>query len=171
MTTPSNQTPANPAPSNPAPSDPALSDPAPGSNPLALDNQLCFALYSTSLAMTQMYKELLTPIGLTYPQYTIMLILWEQDGVTLKHIAERLGQKSGSLTPVIKRLETDGFIRRQRGKDDDRSLSIELTHAGQVLREQGLQVNQCILEACDLPLKNLVDLRDNLNELKQQLLK
>lgn len=139
-------------------------------NPLSLDNQLCFALYSTSLAMTQMYKELLQPVGLTYPQYTIMLILWEQDGVALKHIAERLGQKSGSLTPVIKRMESDGLIQRVRGKEDDRTLSIELTSKGRKLRQKCLKINQCIVEACDLPLTNLTDLRDNLKRLRQNLL-
>ena len=139
-------------------------------NPLSLDNQLCFALYSTSLAMTQMYKELLQPVGLTYPQYTIMLILWEQDGVALKHIAERLGQKSGSLTPVIKRMESDGLIQRVRGKEDDRTLSIELTGKGRKLRQKCLKINQCIVEACDLPLTNLADLRDNLKRLRQNLL-
>lgn len=138
-------------------------------NPLALDNQLCFALYSTSLAMTQMYKELLAPVGLTYPQYTIMMILWENDGVQLKHIADRLGQKSGSLTPVIKRMETDGLIQRVRGKEDDRSLSIELTAAGKKLRQKCLKINQCIVEACDLPVHYLADLRDNLNRLKENL--
>ena len=138
-------------------------------NPLALDNQLCFALYSTSLAMTQMYKSLLEPLGLTYPQYTIMLILWEQDGVPLKHIATRLGQKSGALTPVIKRMESEGLIRRNRGIEDDRALSIELTDAGRALQQQGAAVNQCIIDACGLPVHELTDLRDRLLLLKEQL--
>ena len=74
---------------------------------LLLDNQLCFSLYSTSLAMTQLYKPLLEPIGITYPQYLILLILWETDGLSLKSVADRLGQKSGALTPVIKRMEEE----------------------------------------------------------------
>ncbi|WP_394182941.1 MarR family winged helix-turn-helix transcriptional regulator [Marinomonas posidonica] len=139
-------------------------------DPLLLDNQLCFALYSTSLAMTQFYKEPLAKIGLTYPQYTIMLILWEQDGVSLKHIAQSLGQKSGALTPVIKRMEGDGLVQRLRGVEDDRSLSIALTEKGRALREQGLEVNRCVAEACGIEMQEVVALRDQLNRLKAKLI-
>ncbi|BDX01542.1 transcriptional regulator [Marinomonas pontica] len=140
-------------------------------NPLLLDNQLCFALYSTSLAMTQFYKEPLSAIGLTYPQYTIMLILWEQDGVSLKHIGDALGQKSGALTPVIKRMESDGLVQRLRGVEDDRSLSIALTEKGRQLREKGLEVNRCVAEACDLDMASVVALREQLVALRDQLVK
>ena len=140
-------------------------------NPLLLDNQLCFALYSTSLAMTQFYKEPLSAIGLTYPQYTVMLILWEQDGVSLKHISDALGQKSGALTPVIKRMEADGLVQRLRGVDDDRSLSICLTEKGEQLREQGLQVNRCVAEACGIDLAEVVALREQLVALRNKLTK
>lgn len=140
-------------------------------NPLLLDNQLCFALYSTSLAMTQFYKEPLSAIGLTYPQYTIMLILWEQDGVSLKHISDALGQKSGALTPVIKRMETDGLVQRLRGVDDDRSLSIALTEKGKMLREQGIEVNRCVAEACGMDMGDVVALREQLVALRNKLIK
>lgn len=140
-------------------------------NPLLLDNQLCFALYSTSLAMTQLYKEPLSEIGLTYPQYTIMLILWEQDGVSLKHIGEALGQKSGALTPVIKRMEADGLVKRLRGVEDDRSLSIALTEKGQKLREKGLIVNRCVIEACGMDLDEIQALQKQLVALKKKLIK
>ncbi|MCW4630660.1 MULTISPECIES: MarR family winged helix-turn-helix transcriptional regulator [Marinomonas] len=140
-------------------------------NPLLLDNQLCFALYSTSLAMTQFYKEPLSAIGLTYPQYTVMLILWEQDGVSLKHISDALGQKSGALTPVIKRMEADGLVQRLRGVDDDRSLSICLTEKGEQLREQGLQVNRCVAEACGIGMDEVVALREQLVALRKKLTK
>ncbi|NLQ17334.1 MarR family transcriptional regulator [Marinomonas sp. M1K-6] len=140
-------------------------------NPLLLDNQLCFALYSTSLAMTQFYKEPLSAIGLTYPQYTVMLILWEQDGVSLKHISDALGQKSGALTPVIKRMEADGLVQRLRGVDDDRSLSIALTEKGKKLREQGLDVNRCVAEACGLEMSEVVALREQLMALRAKLIK
>ncbi|QUX94189.1 MarR family transcriptional regulator [Marinomonas sp. CT5] len=139
-------------------------------NPLLLDNQLCFALYSTSLAMTQFYKEPLSAIGLTYPQYTVMLVLWEQDGVSLKHIGDALGQKSGALTPVIKRMEADGLVQRLRGVEDDRSLSICLTEKGKQLREQGLQVNRCVAEACGIDLADVVALREQLVALRKKLL-
>ncbi|RBP83719.1 MarR family transcriptional regulator [Marinomonas rhizomae] len=140
-------------------------------NPLLLDNQLCFALYSTSLAMTQFYKEPLSAIGLTYPQYTVMLILWEQDGVSLKHISDALGQKSGALTPVIKRMEADGLVQRLRGVDDDRSLSISLTEKGKKLREQGLEVNRCVAEACGINMDDVVALREQLVSLRKKLVK
>lgn len=140
-------------------------------NPLLLDNQLCFALYSTSLAMTQFYKEPLSAIGLTYPQYTIMLILWEQDGVSLKHISDALGQKSGALTPVIKRMEADGLVQRLRGVDDDRSLSIALTEKGKMLREQGIEVNRCVAEACGMDMGDVVALREQLVALRNKLIK
>lgn len=140
-------------------------------NPLDLDNQLCFALYSTSLAMTQQYKKHLAPLGLTYTQYTIMLILWELDGVSLKAVADRLGQKSGSLTPVIKRMEADGLIKRVRGLEDDRSLSIKLSPAGQALKEQGLNINRCIAASCGIDSTDISGLRDQLLALRSNLTK
>ena len=139
------------------------------SNTLNIDNQLCFAIYSTSLAINHAYKERLAPLGLTYAQFTVMLILWEKDCVSLKCIADRLGQKSGSLTPVIKRMEADGLIRRIRGKEDDRTLSIELTEKGEALKEQGLAASQCLADSCDMQLEEMENLRDQLNCLKQKL--
>ncbi len=139
-------------------------------NRLLLENQLCFALNSASLAMAQLYKEHLAPLGLTYPQFTIMLILWENDGVSLKYIADRLGQKSGSLTPVVKRMEAENFIKRVRGKDDDRMLSIELTEKGNDLKNQGHLINQCIAEKCDIPGIEISTLKGHLVELKKSLL-
>lgn len=140
-------------------------------DPLALDNQLCFALYSTSLAMTQLYKEMLAPLGLTYPQYIIMLILWEKDGLPLKTIADRLGQKSGSLTPVIKRMETEGLIKRVRGKEDDRSLSIELTDQGRELKAGALTVNQCLTQNAGLSTDELLETKERLLSIKDNLAK
>ncbi|MBJ7536053.1 MarR family winged helix-turn-helix transcriptional regulator [Marinomonas transparens] len=140
-------------------------------NPLLLDNQLCFALYSTSLAMTQFYKAPLSAIGLTYPQYTVMLILWQQDGVSLKYIGDSLGQKSGALTPVIKRMEADGLVQRLRGVEDDRSLSIALTDKGRQLREKGLEVNRCVAEACGMDMEEVRALREQLMTLRAKLIK
>jgi len=140
-------------------------------NSLLLDSQLCFALYSTSLAMTQFYKEPLSAIGLTYPQYTVMLILWEQDSVSLKHIGNALGQKSGALTPVIKRMEVDGLVQRLRGVEDDRSLSIALTEKGQKLREKGLEVNRCVADACGMDMSEVASLREQLVKLRAKLIK
>ena len=140
-------------------------------NALLLDNQLCFALYSTSLAMTQQYKKLLSPLGMTYPQYLIMLLLWERDAVTLKSISERLGIKSGALTPVIKRMEAEGWVQRLRGVENDRTLSIELTPQGRKLKEDAKNVNQCIAASCDLENNEMQSLIEQLSTLKKNLSK
>lgn len=136
---------------------------------LLLDNQLCFSLYSTSLAMTQLYKPHLKKLGLTYTQYTIMLILWEQDAVSLKHICDQLGQQPGALTPVLKRMESEGLLVRERGVANERTLSIRLTQKGQQLKTEGLKVNQCVFEACDMPGETLLDLKNKLDELRAQI--
>ncbi len=136
---------------------------------LLLDNQLCFALYSTSLAMTQLYKQFLDPLELTYPQYLVLLLLWEKDGLSLKDIGDRLGQKSGALTPVIKRLEANGLIKRTRLVDNERTLSIELTKMGKSHEKQALKVNKCIAEACGMSQKELKNLQSLLEELRERL--
>lgn len=139
-------------------------------NQLSIDNQLCFSLYSTSLAMTQLYKPMLEPLGLTYPQYLVLLILWEKDGLTLKDIAEKLNQKSGSLTPVIKRLDANGVIKRSRSINSDRELHISLTAKGQQLKEQGTEINRCIFDACGITQSHLLSIKSALDELRSNLL-
>ncbi|MEL7045483.1 MAG: MarR family transcriptional regulator, partial [Pseudomonadota bacterium] len=104
------------------------------SDRLAIDSQLCFSLYSTSLAMTQFYKGLLEPLGLTYSQYIVLLVLWEQDGVTLAYIADKLDQQSGALTPVLKRIEALGLLQRNRNPENERELQIFLTRKGKAMR-------------------------------------
>lgn len=138
--------------------------------PLPLDDQLCFALYSTSLAMTQIYKPLLEPLGLTYPQYLVMLILWEKEGLGLKDIGEKLGQKSGALTPVIKRLEKDGFLVRTRSEEDERSLVIMLTEKGRDLAGPAARIVPCMIEACGIPVEDIRTLRSTLKNLRGNLL-
>ena len=101
---------------------------------LLLDNQLCFALYSASLAMTKLYKPLLDELGLTYPQYLAMLVLWERDGLTVSELGERLSLDSGTLTPLLKRLEAAGLIARIRAVEDERRVHITLTAAGRKLK-------------------------------------
>ncbi len=140
-------------------------------DPLALDNQLCFSLYSTSLAMVQLYKPLLEPLGLTYPQYLVMMILWERDGLGLKDIGARLGQKSGALTPVIKRLEQDGRVTRVRDSVDERALLIRLTEEGRALREQALGVNNCLTDQMQIDMEAMFELKDELDRLRERLLK
>ncbi len=138
-------------------------------SPLRLDNQLCFSLYSASLAMTQLYKPYLEPLGLTYPQYLVLLILWEKDGLGLKDIGARLRQKSGALTPVIKRLEEDGLVKRIRVAGNERQLDIRLTERGHALKAEARDINHCVAEQCGMPTSDLKDLKDRLDQLRANL--
>jgi len=104
--------------------------------PLLLDNQLCFAVYSTGHAFNRVYKPLLDRLGLTYPQYLVMLVLWERDDVAVKDIGARLFLDSGTLTPLLKRLEAAGLIKRTRGTEDERQVLVALTPQGHALREK-----------------------------------
>ncbi|MBB1269623.1 MarR family winged helix-turn-helix transcriptional regulator [Shewanella sp. SR44-3] len=140
-------------------------------NPLLLENQLCFSLYATSLAMTQLYKPLLDKLGLTYTQYLIMMVLWEKDGLKLNEIGEQLGQKSGALTPVIKRLTADGLISRERCPNDDRQLKISLTPMGLSLKKQAFEVNKCMVDNCMTDRSELLSLKNQLDELRSKLLR
>jgi DNA-binding MarR family transcriptional regulator len=137
---------------------------------LRLDNQICFAIYSTAHAFNRVYKPLLDRLGLTYPQYLVMLVLWERDGVPVKDIGERLYLDSGTLTPLLKRLEAAGLVKRTRSTEDERQVLIALTPQGQALREAARAVPQSILaaSACSIgelsSMKNeIVALRDRLN--------
>jgi DNA-binding MarR family transcriptional regulator len=139
-------------------------------DPLLLGNQICFAVYSTAHAFNRVYKPLLDRLGLTYPQYLVMLVLWERDDVPLKDIGEKLFLDSGTLTPLLKRLEAQGLIKRTRSTEDERQVLIALTPKGQSLREDARSVPQAILSnsACSVgelvAMKNeLVALRDRLN--------
>ncbi|PKO66777.1 MAG: MarR family transcriptional regulator [Betaproteobacteria bacterium HGW-Betaproteobacteria-16] len=119
---------------------------------LRLDHQLCFALYSASLAMTKLYKPLLDEMGLTYPQYLALLVLWEQDGLTVSDLGERLHLDSGTLTPLLKRMETAGLLSRLRDVQDERRVLIRLTAAGRQLKKRAARIPGCILQAtqCDV---------------------
>jgi DNA-binding MarR family transcriptional regulator len=137
---------------------------------LQLGNQLCFAIYSAGHAFNRVYKPLLDRLGLTYPQYLVMLVLWERDGVPVKDIGERLFLDSGTLTPLLKRLEAAHLLKRTRSTEDERQVLISLTSQGQALREKAKAVPEAILaaSACSLSelsaMKNeLIALRDRLN--------
>src|SRR5215475_10180243 len=141
-----------------------------GDLPLLLGNQLCFAVYSTAHAFNRVYKPLLDQLSLTYPQYLVMLVLWERDGVPLKDIGERLFLDSGTLTPLLKRLEKAQLIKRTRSSADERHVLIALTPQGQALHDKAKAVPQSILAAtaCSVAelstIKNeIVALRDRLN--------
>lgn len=136
---------------------------------LLLDNQMCFALYSTSLLMTKVYKPLLHELGLTYPQYLTMLVLWERDGMTVGEISTRLLTDPGSLTPLLKRLEAEGMLSRTRSRDDERVVIVQLTEQGRALREQACSVPDSILRASGQGEKDLQALQTHLLELRKNL--
>jgi MarR family transcriptional regulator, organic hydroperoxide resistance regulator len=108
--------------------------------PLALSNFFCFALYSASLEMTKLYRGLLKDLGLTYPQYLVMVVLWEQNGLAVKEVGELLHLDSGTLTPLLKRLEKMGLIKRERNSEDERKVLISLTRKGDHLRKKALGI-------------------------------
>lgn len=136
---------------------------------LQLDNQLCFALYSTSLAMTKVYKPLLDELGLTYPQYLAMLVLWERDGLMVSELGERLYLDSGTLTPLLKRLEVSGYISRVRDAKDERRVNITLTSSGRKLKTRAAKIPGCILSASQCALPELVALTKQVQGLRQRL--
>src|SRR5688572_10773427 len=136
---------------------------------LLLDNQLCFALYSASLAMTKLYKPLLDELGLTYPQYLTMLVLWERDGLAVSELGERLSLDSGTLTPLLKRLEAAGLIARIRAVEDERRVPISLTAAGRKLKARAQKIPSCILAASQCSIPELVQLTRQIQGLRQRL--
>ena len=140
-----------------------------GSAWLALDHQLCFALYSSSLAMTKLYKPLLEPLGLTYPQYLVMLVLWEGDGVTVSQLGERLALDSGTLTPLLKRLQAQGLVQRLRDTADERRVLLQLSPAGRALKAQAAGVPRHIVGATGCKLDELSALTSRLQALRLQL--
>jgi MarR family transcriptional regulator, organic hydroperoxide resistance regulator len=137
--------------------------------PFTLDEQLCFALYSTSLAMTKAYKPILERLGLTYPQYLAMLVLWESDDITVKDMAMRLNLDSATVTPLLKRLEAQGYIERVRGVSDERLVYIRLTKAGATLKRAAREVPGEIFCATQQTPDFLLKLRDDLTQLRTTL--
>jgi DNA-binding MarR family transcriptional regulator len=137
-----------------------------GPDSLLLDNQLCFALYSASLTMTKIYKPLLQKMGLTYPQYLVLLTLWERDEVTVSALGERLYLDSGTLTPLLKRLENSGFLRRQRAPHDERQVIVSLTAAGRNLRQQAQTIPQQVSCSAECSLDELKALTQELRRLR-----
>lgn len=134
-----------------------------------IDNQLCFALYSASLAMSKVYKPHLEVQGLTYPQYVAMLVLWEQDGLTVSELGERLFLDSGTLTPLLRRLEAGGLVSRTRDSADERRVLIELTPAGRRLKAKAGKIPGCILEASQCSLSEIVSLTQQIKSLRDRL--
>jgi DNA-binding MarR family transcriptional regulator len=136
---------------------------------LALDRQLCFALYSASLAMTKVYKPLLAPLGLTYPQYLVMLALWEDDAQSVSALGDRLALDSGTLTPLLKRLEAQGQLSRERDAEDERRVIVRLTPAGRQLKVQARRIPQEIGRASGCELSEIVGLTRQLTSMRDAL--
>ena len=141
----------------------------PADQALLLDNQVCFALYSASLAMTKLYKPLLDELGLTYPQYLVMLVLWESDGLSVSELGQRLSLDSGTLTPLLKRLEAAGLVSRLRAVQDERRVHIHLTAAGRKLKTRAAKVPGCVLAASQCSLPELLKLTTQLRTLRERL--
>jgi DNA-binding MarR family transcriptional regulator len=136
---------------------------------LRLESQLCFALYSSSLAMTKLYKPLLEPLGLTYPQYLVLLVLWEQDGVAVGALGERLFLDSGTLTPLLKRLESAGLVRRERSVDDERRVLVHLTDEGRALRARARGIPRALAAATGCSAAEVTGLTGRLQRLRTRL--
>lgn len=136
---------------------------------LQLDHQLCFALYSASLAMTKLYKPMLDEMGLTYPQYLALLVLWERDGVTVSELGERLHLDSGTLTPLLKRLETAELVTRLRDVQDERRVLIRLTTAGRKLKARAARIPGCVLQATQCDVSEVMALTQQVQTLRDRL--
>jgi DNA-binding MarR family transcriptional regulator len=134
-----------------------------------LDHQLCFALYSASLAMTKLYKPLLDELGLTYPQYLVMLVLWEQDEQAVSSLGARLGLDSGTLTPLLKRLEAAALVTRQRDTQDERRVLVRLTPAGKKLQKPAARIPACLLQSVSCDLSEIAELTQKIQRLKARL--
>jgi len=136
---------------------------------LHLEDQLCFALYAASRAMTAVYAPMLDELGLTYPQYLVLLVLWDHDGERVSGIGDRLQLDSATLTPLLKRLEGHGFVERRRSTADERVVEVFLTAAGKRLKRRASDVPRCVFEQSGLSLAELAKLRTTLQALTRRL--
>lgn len=136
---------------------------------LQLDQQLCFALYSAGLAMNKVYRGLLSKLRLTYPQYLVMLVLWERDSLTVSEIGERLFLDSATLTPLLKRLEAAALLDRARSAEDERQVIITLTSEGRALKKQAASIPGNVFCATGCELDDMVALKEQLTGLRGQL--
>ncbi|MGB3440180.1 MAG: MarR family transcriptional regulator [Actinophytocola sp.] len=136
---------------------------------LKLEKQVCFALYAASRAVTSLYRPALDALGLTYPQYLVMIVLWERGPVLVKDLGQALDLDSGTLSPLLKRLDTAGLVRRQRCAEDERAVRIHLTGEGAALRDRATGLPRKLSGATGMTLKDLEDLRENLVRLTEEL--
>lgn len=141
------------------------SEEIPGDDLLRLDQQICFSLHAASRAFNGVYRAVLKDLGITYPQYLVMLVLWEQGELPVKKLGEHLRLDSGTLSPLLKRLEAAGLVRRERCAHDERSVLVRLTEEGTALRERALAVPRRIMAATTFGPDEIHALRDRLDHL------
>jgi len=132
-------------------------------DPLKLENQLCFSLYTGARSMVRKYKPFLDPLNITYTQYICLLVLWEKDKISVKELGERLVLDSGTLTPLIKKLEIQGLLKRVRQTTDERMISIELTEKGLTLKEDAKDIPFKIVQCLNINLKQAIQLKETLD--------
>jgi DNA-binding MarR family transcriptional regulator len=135
---------------------------------VALDDQLCFALYAASRAVTARYRPMLDELGVTYPQYLVLMLLWEEDGQTVGQLGARLALDSGTLSPLLKRLTTAGLVTRHRRADDERSVSIRLTEAGRALEAPACRISAEMIDALAMNAEEFTQLKNQLRVISQR---
>jgi DNA-binding MarR family transcriptional regulator len=148
---------------------PTSPDPTGADDDLQLSSQLCFATYAVAHAFNRFYKPLLDPLGLTYPQYIVLLVLWQTDNLTVKEIGQRLYLDSGTLTPLLKRLEAAGIVRRIRDAQDERQVRVRLTPKGRELRAPVAAVWRDVVCGTGLSAEDVKDLKDRLERVRETL--
>ncbi|MGV8985803.1 MAG: MarR family winged helix-turn-helix transcriptional regulator [Cypionkella sp.] len=136
---------------------------------MILPEMICFALYSANHAMQRVYQPLLAPLGLTYPQFLVLMVLWAEDGRTVGDLGRALQLESNTLTPLLKRMEAQGLVSRTRVAEDERQVRVALTDKGSALQEQAAGITGCIFDACGVAVEELTALRDQIKGLRDRL--
>eukprot|EP00918_Siedleckia_nematoides_P075074 GHVU01164181.1.p1 GENE.GHVU01164181.1~~GHVU01164181.1.p1 ORF type:complete len:146 (+),score=18.64 GHVU01164181.1:105-542(+) len=136
---------------------------------LTLDELLCFALYSANNAMGRLYRPILAQHGLTYPQYLVLVALWQRDGQKVNDLGAALNLESNTLTPLLKRMEAAGLVLRRRNPEDERSVVVTLAPKGQALQQEAAGISRCILAAAGDDAADLIELRDKIQQLATRL--
>lgn len=136
---------------------------------LKLENQLCFSIYAASRAITKIYRPFLDKLGITYPQYLVLLVLWECESISLKDLGNKLYLDSGTLTPLLKRLESMELLKRERSKEDERVLCVSITEKGLEMKQEAVKVPECILGTMNADLAFLANLKSEVDKLLKDL--
>ena len=143
----------------------------PNNELLKLDNQLCFALYACSRSLTRLYRPLLNNLGITYPQYLVLMVLWENKQQSVTELGERLLLDSGTLTPLLKRMENSGLVERTRSREDERKVFVQLTDKGEELKKQAFAIPEQMFCQSGLTVEEVVRVKGDLEDLLKKILK